>query len=233
MAQQSSLRDAWKWALPDTTAPRKGVAPAGLSKPRTSVLCLNEKWGTLSVWKEKRSPAGRVDAMNKTNWPLLPTQLHQELRTRSECAVNLLFDKKGVNKRWLLIAHSFLSPSGKAGDFLLDCEAGTTTGIVLIVVFAKMASYQPTANMFSVPRYCFVVHSIFYLKRHIIGIKGWSWCTTWRSFCLLLQKDYFRQTSFSCILFVVTAAAFLIFCERETVGVDLTYVEVLVWASVD
>lgn len=46
--------------------------------------------------------------------------------------------------------HKLLSPGGKASDFFLNCESGTTTGVVLIVVLAKMGSdtwSDSTANV--------------------------------------------------------------------------------------
>ena len=76
-----------------------------------------------------------------------------------------VFDKKGFELKMSAhceLFHKPLSLGGKSSDFLLECEAVTTTGVVVIVVFAKKGSYQIV--------YGFVTFSFFYFEPHLTGI---------------------------------------------------------------
>lgn len=72
-----------------------------------------------------------------------------------------VFDEKGFELKMSAqceLSHKPLSFGGKSSGFLLECEAVTTTGASVIVVFARTGSYQIVTAL---------EHSASFISSHI------------------------------------------------------------------
>lgn len=128
-----------------------------------------------------------IGTMNKIN-PSFPTAgASPAIEKKWEMIVQVTvwicaWQRRGVDKRWLLIIHTFTWWRGKKSRFLffgLHCEADMTMQTLIAVCDSLWL--DSTANMLSqIVIYSFLVLSIFYLKNCHQGVL-------WLIYCMLFS----------------------------------------------